>query len=426
MAAFDPNETTTLPQTPDVQQAGSPAPADAAATPDVPAVNAQPPAAAAQPAQPPAPPEPQDLKQLDVFRDPNKLAQAAEIFLSHGDQTGLKWLEHVHTALRENAVEAIGHLQAGNGDEAVKAFNKSGMFQNAKDATKNDDGTWTLTTDDGKSQTIDPNQEAAALMSPEAYQTLQLHKQTAAATIAAEKAHAAYWTGINDSREQVAGIRANAALEVQRLKDEVAKGGMQAAAAEAKLDAQYGPQAVYAKLLDSAQKGGDQNPFNTAARGVIETGAVIAKPNPQTGEIALVNARNGELWRVLPNKDAYKAITGQDLYIPQGSPGRAATTPGNRPATVGAAAPATGPAAGMTQQGPPEPGVGIGGAGPSARQVVTNYSEGQLAAVTKYGPKSPLYQAAVAELERRKGASSDLAARQTKEQTEAQAAPTVF
>src|SRR4051794_40033799 len=117
--AYDPNdpnatgETPTLPQTPSL-------PAQAAAAPVT-----QPTADAQTPAPPMPAPSAGDLKQLDVMRNPYTLSKIASAFLDAGDSTGLQWLQHVHTALRENAVDAIGALRAGNGPLAVSLFNQS-------------------------------------------------------------------------------------------------------------------------------------------------------------------------------------------------------------------------------------------------------------------------------------------------------------
>jgi hypothetical protein len=343
------NETPALPQAAPVQQTGAPAPSD-----QVPKQN--------------------DLKKLDVMRNPELLQKVALGFLQAGSTEGLAWLNHVHTALNENAIEALGKLRAGDGEGAVEAFNRSGIHRNAKSATKNSDGTWTITSTDGRSMNIDPEQEERGLMSPEAYAKVQTERAQAAYY----KSHGTYMEKAGSFQEEraqiardkfandrlIAQLRDSKDIAVQQLRNEVARGNMSAEVAEAKLDMQYGPQATFNTFLKSAQAANDEHPFTTAARATIETGAVIAKPAP-TGEIYLINARTNELWKVLPDAAAYKAITGADLYIPKGDRPKPAPPPGPKAGNAPAAAPVApkNANAGLTQPGGAE---GFEGASSSA------------------------------------------------------------
>jgi hypothetical protein len=365
----DPNPRWSTPAPPD------PAPGPGEPTPDQPqAANETPVLPQTRPVQqtgaPSKPPTQASLKQLDVFRDPEFLQRAAQIALDNGDDDGLKWLQHVHTALNENAIEALGKLRAGDGEGAVEAFNRSGIHRDAKSATKNSDGTWTLTTVDGRSMNIDPEQEERGLMSPLEYAKVQSER----AQIKEREAHAGYWKAAGNFKEaqdsmlrDIAAVKASSALEVQRLRNQVAHGNMSLAAAEEKYDMQYGPQATFNTFLKSAQAANDEHPFTTAARATIESGAVIAKPNPDTGEIYLINARRpDQMWKVLPDAAAYKAITGADLYIPKGERRApvtppAASKPGNAPPAAPVAPKAA--AAGLTRPGGAE---GFEGASSSA------------------------------------------------------------
>lgn len=329
MSDFDPTETTTLPQQPDPQIAGNPAPA-----PEITA------------------PAPKDLKELDVFRDPNKLASAAQIFLSHGDDMGLQWLQHVHTALRENAGEAIQHLQAGNGEEAVKAFNKSGMFQNAKSATDNGDGTWNLTTSNGQTQTIDPSKEAAALMSPQAYAQLQQEKARNQAYIAAEEGRGKYYQNIGDQRVQIAEIQAEGRRlvdqannfqksEHDRLTKEINDGKLSQQQAAREMQDKFGPAAFYANAYDKAE----QNPMPGVSSVDRARAALVFHPNVIQklvgDEIYMIDANTKkQVGPPFKNAAEFKAITGKDFYVPKGPSEAPASQPAaNKPGSVTPAAP---------------------------------------------------------------------------------------
>lgn len=391
MATFDDSETSTLPTEAPVQQTGAPAPAQAATPAPMPQTPKSEQKTQAAPSQ------------FDAFKDPKFLTDAAQIYLDSGDENGLKWLEYAHQAVRENAVQAAQHLIAGDGEAAIKAWNSSGRHTDAESAQPNGDGTWTITRKGGSTLQIDPQQEMQSLMSPEAFSANQVAKQranteqtSATARAGLESAQAGWYRDRSDTQAYVAEIRGAAQVEAARLRDAVGRAQMTGDQAAAKLDAQYGPVAVFKNTLEKAQTAGDTDPFKTATRAVIETGAVIAKPAP-SGEIYLINPHTNDMWKVLPNAAAYKAITGQDIYVPKVSGG---ATPAGVAKAQPVKQPPTGPATGMTVA-PAAGGDAINLGGMSDRDLQTqasNVHRPQLAALaraelmkrsTNQGPTSP-------------------------------------
>jgi hypothetical protein len=130
------------------------------------------------------PPTAENLRELNVFCDPRFAASVMAGFRDAGDVVGAAWFRHVVAALRENAVEVIELLRAGDGAGAVRAIRPvpgRGIFGGATAAARNADGTWTMTGPDGHAHTIDPDKEASALMSPADYEALENEKWDAAA-----------------------------------------------------------------------------------------------------------------------------------------------------------------------------------------------------------------------------------------------------
>lgn len=349
MSDYEPEQDSILPTAAPVQQSGAPSPAQAAMPAPMPQA-AQLQKAVAEPGM------------FDAFKDPKFLTAAAQTYLDSGDENGLKWLEFAHNAVKENAVEAARHLIAGDGDAAVAAWNKSGRHTDAKSATPNGDGTWTITRAGGQTMQIDPAQEMSSLMSPEAFAQNQVAKSkaateamTAGAEVGLKKAQAGYFNDRTDSNERVAAMRADALRDSTALRGTAAAAQAKADNAEYIANQKYGTGQLYKGYLEKAMAAGDTNASQSAMAAVINTpGAVIVKPAPN-GEIYLIDRKTNDMFQVLPNKEAYKAITGKDLYIPQGGVNNAAPA-GVVRASQNKVPPPPAPAAGMTV----EPGPGGG------------------------------------------------------------------
>jgi hypothetical protein len=141
-----------------------------------------PPPAMQVPQQQAAPQQQQDPFSMpraatQMFQDPAFLQRAANIFLSRGLPQGVQWLEHAHNAAKENLFMAAQALHMGDGESAVKLFNSSGRFNDAKSAEQNDDGTWTVTRAGGQKINLDPNKLTQSLLSPKEFMEQQLQKR---------------------------------------------------------------------------------------------------------------------------------------------------------------------------------------------------------------------------------------------------------
>lgn len=338
------------------------------------------------------PPRPKDLDQLDVFRDPGKLADAASIFLKNGDEAGLAWLQHVHTALQENGVAAVQALQAGDGDLAVKRFNQSGKYTDAKSASKNDDGTWTLTRGNGQQINIDPAQEAAALMSPAQYVDLQNKKTLIASEVERNKAMSGWYdnrleTVQNkiDADRQIAAARALAQVEAARVRGESAAAiraaQQNAAEAQRQLNDRDSPTVTYNEAVKLFVANPEPNtpPEVSAMRVASRSPRVKPMLDPKTGAVHIVDRATGQpvfSFRDVPT--AQQALPG--LYIPQ-NPAPANTAPAlSKPGNAPPAAPA-GPARGI----PYGPGNGVVPSRPVGRPFAT----GLIRPATQPDPNAP-------------------------------------
>jgi hypothetical protein len=342
-----PQETSTLPDTPPPQ------------TPtDGPQASMLPAGMSMGTGQPPQPITPSDLKQLDVFRDPKFMAQAAELALSRGQPEGLQWLQHIHTALQENAGEALQNLIAGNGDGAVKAFNKSGMYQDAQSATPNGDGTWTLTRTNGQSIQVDPQKAAAALMSPEAYATQQRQSQLVSSEVEKNKAMGSYYNDRNETQQAIAGVRAQAQNDVQSAKNE-------AAGYKARLDAAtkmtvasskgkiVDPSEQFDKLSTEFSKNPlpGERPEDSAMKVVISNPWATQIEQNAQGGIDVRSKADGSLVKQFPDQGSFEKFLGKPIYVPKNP---AAAPPGPQAKTVGQVTPVAprSAAGGLTPQLP--------------------------------------------------------------------------
>jgi len=100
------------------------------------------------------------------FKDPAFLRGVAEAALKHDQPNALKWLEQAHTAAKEGAFEAIGHLMSDNPQEAVNVWNRTGQFRDVTGVNKNKDGTYTISRQNGATMTLDPIKEYKRMLSP--------------------------------------------------------------------------------------------------------------------------------------------------------------------------------------------------------------------------------------------------------------------
>jgi hypothetical protein len=130
-----------------------------------------------------APPRPaMRLSDLDVYRDPEVMRTTAATFLLLDDWDGIAWLQYLQKALGKGEVEAITCLQAGDSDGALKALNRSRdatLVTIVTSAVRNADGTWLLTSSDGRTVRIDADKEAAAMLTREGYVKASEEQQSA-------------------------------------------------------------------------------------------------------------------------------------------------------------------------------------------------------------------------------------------------------
>lgn len=325
------------------------------AAPDGPNASMMPAGMSMQTGQPPQPTqkiEPNDLKQLDVFRNPEALSEIAQAYLKNGSSTGLQWLNHVHSALKENAGEAIQNLIAGNGDAAVKAFNKSGMYQDAKSAVDNGDGTWTLTRENGQSIVVDPQKAAAALLSPAEY----TKQQSAVALAAAQSRHLDAAANYSNSRPEFNQLKLEsdrqrdadkmaANIEANRVRGESAATirAIQADKdkADRALNDRTDPTLTFNELAKSFSNNPEPGipPEISAIRVTSRSPATKPMMDPNTGQVHIVNRKTGEPIFSFKDIDAAKAAL-PGLYIPSGQGAPAKSAPAaNKPTTVAPVAP---------------------------------------------------------------------------------------
>jgi hypothetical protein len=111
-----------------------------------------------------------------LFSNPEFLQGAALIAAKNRDPNAMKWLEQAHLAAREGAFEAVGHLMAGNPQEAVNVWNRTGQFRDVENVNKNQDGTYTITRRGGITMTLDPVKEYRRMLSPREFVAAQQHE----------------------------------------------------------------------------------------------------------------------------------------------------------------------------------------------------------------------------------------------------------
>jgi hypothetical protein len=279
------------------------------------------------------------------FTDPTAMAGAAKIFFKHGMPEGMEWLKQGHLAARENVFQAAQYLLAGDGDAAVQAFNKSGQFTDATGATKNDDGTWTITRASGQAVTVNPQQQMASLLSPKDFFAQQELAKRTAIEAAAQKSTEAYHTGYigalnnraadqleianvrKQAMEGAAQIRADAATEIAKAR---AEGGQKLN----ELYSKFGPKATWDAAFSEATKGG-------AAPEVAQASAdraMLANPfNPvrvtDDGQVNVMDPFNETRpLRTFPTVAEYETYVGHKLPVapkaaaPAATPAKATTT----------------------------------------------------------------------------------------------------
>lgn len=169
-----------------------------------------------------------------MFQDPQFLASAASAFLKRGLPMGIQWLERAHNAAKENAFEAIGHLEAGDPQAAVAAWNKSGKFTDATGATKNADGTWTIARSSGQSVTVNPTELRRSLLSPKDYFAQVAKEKELQIQEDYHKGVLKHYERADANAEEAAALRAQAVEDRNAyLRDKLATDAERAAAAAA-------------------------------------------------------------------------------------------------------------------------------------------------------------------------------------------------
>jgi hypothetical protein len=314
----------------------------------------------AQPGAQPAAPQQADagFPELDAtqatqaFQDPKFLAAAAQTFLKRGLPEGVKWLERAHTAAKENVFTALQHLEAGDPDAAVKAFNSSGKFNDATGATKNDDGTWTINRASGKAVTLDPKKTRMSLLSPADYfkqqtedaklgeeqkrtrvlergaATQELYRQDQAKHMQRQDDNTA------ERNELTANMRAAQLATQEAIQN--AKGADARAKAEAA--SKYSATALYNDSYKAAQAAGDPDPVKTAMRAVVSNPGMPIRQDPKSGRIVVLDNFTNQPLREFADADEFEKVTGRRVPRGNAAPQTGATpvaTTGGNPGMLG-------------------------------------------------------------------------------------------
>lgn len=388
-----PTEDPTLPTTPPVQQGQAPQPP---AMPAVPAAPAAPAAEAAPQGPAPLPQGPQEMATFqDTFKDPAMLQRMAITFMKHGDDTGLQWLHAAHAAAHENLYEALGHLQVDDGPGAVAAFNKSGRFADATDATKNDNGTWTVQRKSGPPVTFNVDTLARSLLSPAEYLHNKQQTELQGAQQEELKARAGYYNNRNETLGAIAQTRADASRDVQAARNETLeyKARLDSATKQVVAGSKgrvVDPGEQFDKLTESFGKNpiGQERPEDSAMKVVIANPWATQVELNRDGGVDVRSKSDGSVFKQFPSQKAFEDYTGRPLNVPKkAAPAPAAAAPG-APRAPGAP---SGPGAGLSND---------------QQSRIAALSDDQLPVVAR-SPVPAIAAAAAAEIQRR---TSDKAA----------------
>jgi hypothetical protein len=219
-----------------------------------------------------------DIKAADatrLFQDPRFLMDVSLLAAKHRQPEAMQWLKRANEAAHENVFEALQNLEIGDGVAAVKAFNKSGKLTDAKDAQKNEDGTWTLTRKNGDTSIIDPVAIRKSLLSPKDFFEQTNRDRVASST---EKYHDGMVSARNDevasndayrrrltdnaaertqAQRDIADAKIEGAQAAAEAKAEAARAAAEAkanvAAHKAELNDKNGPLAIYTEILKTGK-----------------------------------------------------------------------------------------------------------------------------------------------------------------------------
>lgn len=257
---------------------------------------------------------PQMAQQL--FNDPDAMAHIASIYYKHGIPGGVEWLARGHEAAKNNVFEAFGHLQAGDGDAAVAALQKSTRFRDVTGATPNDDGTWTFSRASGQSQIVDPKMLMNSLLTPQQQVQAQQHQDElgvkkehnrilasqAESQDIVNRAHGKYFEGAAKFQEERGALMDERNQILARAKDaqmsqalEVA--GVKADAAREIAAMKGNPSAVRKKIVEDLTKnlspGDDPAKVNAMADQLTRAQFVDVHKNPAGEGFVVVDKMRG-------------------------------------------------------------------------------------------------------------------------------------
>lgn len=309
-----------------------------------------------------------------LFQDPRFLTDVSILAAKHRQPEALQWLKRANEAAHENVFEALQNLELGDGAAAVKAFNKSGKFNDAKDAQKNEDGTWTLTRKNGETSVVDPIALRKTLLSPKDF-FANMHADRVA------KSTEKYHEGMVDARnDEVASNDAyrrrltDNASEKNALMAETAQAKAEGAAASAQARAESARDIaamkdktavglLYKDAYTEAQKAGSANPADDALKAVVTNPSMKIRRDPKSGAVAVIDPHTGEPIHVFENEADYTTFTGRKLPKMPKAAGAASAAPaepapkkGGNPGIIGRMlTPTTGLAQVLDAQDPKKP-----------------------------------------------------------------------
>ena len=113
------------------------------------------------------------LSHSSLFRSPDYLNKVADVFVRNKIPEGIKWLERAHVAEKENGIEAMMALAAGDPQRAIQAFNANGRdrITNAQPIIDGEHkGKWALTFQGAPQPVvIDPREVVKSFLPPKDY-----------------------------------------------------------------------------------------------------------------------------------------------------------------------------------------------------------------------------------------------------------------
>lgn len=329
----------------------------------------------------------QSDKFFDPMRDPEFLRQAAMNAFQNGSlKGGFEWLAHVHNAYNENGIDAARALLRDDPDTAITRFNSSGRFTDVTGATKNKDGTWTITREGGQTGTIDPKSWLMSMQSPDAYAHFQQQAPLIEAEAYRAREQGLYYGQVKgESAERVAEINRQRGVESAAIRATPQMLAQERQKGQQEMQDKYGARASFDKSLDNYQKalvnggilpnGADGKPLTPHEAALRDTlghpdlAGFLQNPN-DPNEIIVVDGR-GNRFATIGSPTDFQRITGRP-FVPARQPAPPGAPPGPKPSTVPYAGP---PGRQPTAQGPA--GAGIGGVDPMIENL-QRLDDGQL------------------------------------------------